>query len=221
MKKIIALALCCCMMVSTPLTVHATQAVGPDSEQTEEGSRSVTAEDIEKMQEEIDKLTEQIEKLTKAVKAKQTIVIENGGGGGGRSTPQAQSWDNYVSYGGNIVYQAGKIELNGGRSNVTFTIKAPGGGTFKSANSLAAQLGGSLVNCVNTSSPGVGFRSAKVNFFCTGVVAGDNIAAYQNQDGKWVQIPVVEIRKDHVVVMMSRHGDIAFIRVPVLAEITG
>ncbi len=49
MKKIIALALCCCMMVSTPLTVHATQAVGPDSEQTEEGSRSVTAEDIEKM----------------------------------------------------------------------------------------------------------------------------------------------------------------------------
>ncbi len=220
MKRIIALCLCSLMLVSTPMTVFAVEPPA-EEEQTEEGSRSVTAEDIEKLQEEIDRLTDEIAKLTKAVKAKQKIVINNGGGGGGNSQPQQKSWDNYVSYGGNIVYQAGKIELNGGKSNVTFTIKAPGGGTFKSANNLAAQLGGTLLNCVNTSTPGIGFRSAKVNFFCTGVVDGDNIAAYQNQDGKWVQLPVVEIRKDHVVVLMTRHGDIAFIRVPVLATITG
>ena len=89
-----------------------------------------------------------------------------------------------------------------------------------SATSLAAQVGGSLVNCINTSSPGVSFANAKVNFFVSGVQAGDNIAVYQSQNGKWVQIPVLEIRQDHVVVNLTRHGTLAFVRVPALATIT-
>jgi hypothetical protein len=216
MKRLIALALCSMMLVSTPMTVFAAQDVPSQEEPT--GSESVTTEDIEKLQDEIDKLTEQIKKLSKAIRASQ----QNSGGGGGSSSNQTPSGqDNYVSYGGNIVYQAGRIELNGGKSNATFTINPAGGGTVKSANNLAGKVGGTLINCINTSSPGVGFRTARVNYFCSGVVEGDNIAVYQNQDGTWVQLPVVEIRKDHVVVLMTRHGDLAFIRVPALATITG
>ncbi len=220
MKRLIALALCSMMLISTPMTVLAAEDV--PSQETEEltGSDSVTSEDIEKLQDEIDQLTEQIKKLAKAIRAKQ----QEGGGssGGGSSSNQTPSGsDNYVSYGGNIVYQAGKIELNGGKSNVTFTINPAGPGTVKSANKLAASVGGVLINCINTSSPGVGFRSARVNYFCSGVTDADNIAVYQNQDGTWVQLPVVEIRKDHVIVLMTRHGDLAFVRVPALATITG
>ena len=120
-----------------------------------------------------------------------------------------------------VTYQGGKIEINGGRSNATFTITAPSAGVITSANSLASQLGGSLVSCISTSSPGVNFKSAKVNFFVGGVATGENIAVYQNQGGSWVQLPVAEVRQDHVVVNMTRHGEIAFIRVPVLAAITG
>jgi hypothetical protein len=205
------------MLVSTPMTVIAAEE--PAQEQ-QEGSKSITADDIQELKDEIGRLSDQIKKLTNAVRAS-----HNSGGGssgsGSSNSSTPKSWDNYVDYGGNIVYQAGKIELNGGKSNVTFTIKAPGGGTYKSALSLASNVGGSLINCINTSTPGIGFKSAKVNFFCTGVTDADNIAVYQNQDGKWVQIPVVEIRKDHVIVLMSRHGDLAFIRVPALATITG
>ncbi len=216
MKRIIALCLCSLMLVSAPMTVIAAEE--PAQEQ-QEGSKSITADDIQELKDEIGRLTDEIEKLTKAVKAGRSSGGSSGGGGGSSSSPK--SWGNYVDYGGNIVYQAGKIELNGGRSNVTFTIKAPGGGTYKSALSLANNVGGVLLNCINTSTPGIGFKSAKVNYFCSGVTDADNIAVYQNQDGKWVQLPVVEIRKDHVIVLISRHGDLAFIRVPALATITG
>ncbi len=208
------------MLISTPMTVFASQDVPSQDEPT--GSSSVTAEDIERLQEEIDKLTEQIKKLSKAIRAKQQESGGNDGGGSGNSSNQTPAGqDNYVRYGRNVVYQAGKIELNGGKSNVTFTINPAGPATVKSANSLAGKVGGVLINCIDTSSPGVGFRTARVNYFCSGVVEGDNIAVYQDQDGTWVQLPVVEIRKDHVVVLMTRHGNLAFIRVPALATITG
>ncbi len=218
MKRMIALCLCSLMLVSTPMTAIAAEE--PAQEQ-QGGSKSITADDIQDLKDEIGKLSKQIKNLTNAVRASQSSGGGSGSGGGRSNSSSPKGWDNYVDYGGNIVYQAGKIELNGGRSNVTFTIKAPGGGTYKSAVSLANNVGGTLLNCINTSTPGIGFKSAKVNFFCKGVADADNIAVYQNQDGKWVQIPVVEIRKDHVIVLMSRHGDIAFIRVPALATITG
>ena len=113
------------------------------------------------------------------------------------------------------------MEINGGRSNVTFKIAGANGGQVTQANSLAGSLGGSLIACITTSSPGASFSSAKVNFYLAGVQAGDNIAVYQIQGNNWVQLPTAEIRKDHVVVNMTRHGTLAFIRVPVLAAVTG
>ena len=219
MKRLIALAMASVMMFSASVVCFAADNTTPA--EVAEGSKSPTAEEI---METIEELSKRIEDLTRAVNAKQTIVVNNGGssssGGGGRSSSPAATTNNVVSYGSNIVYQGGKIEINGGRSNVTFTITAPNGGAMTSATSLAAQVGGSLVNCINTSSPGVNFANAKVNFFVSGVEAGDNIAVYQSQNGTWVQLPVAEIRKDHVVVNLTRHGTIAFVRVPVLATIT-
>ncbi len=220
MKKILAVALVTVMLASSSLTALAANTQADDS-----GSISITKEEWEKMQKSIDQLSKdnkalqgKIAELTKAVQAKKS----SGGGGGGRSSGSTttSSGGNYVNFGGNMTYQAGKIEINGGRSNVTFTIKAPAGGTITSANTLAGKVGGSLISCIETSSPGVGFTTAKVNFYLAGVQAGENIAVYQAQGGNWVQLPVVEIRKDHVVVNMTRHGSLAFVRVPVMATIT-
>ena len=211
MKKIIALALASVLFVTSSICVFAADEVS--SVQTPTPKEIM--EKLEELEKENAELRKSISDLTKAVQA------SRGGGGGGSSKPSApSSGGNYVNFGGTMTYQGGKIEINGGKSNVTFTIKAPAGGTITSANSLAGKVGGNLLSCIETSSPGVAFRTAKVNFYLAGVQPGDNIAAYQAQNGNWVQLPVVEIRQDHVVVNISRHGSIAFIRVPVMASIT-
>lgn len=227
MKKILALVLVSAMMVSSTLCVFAQDST---EEVQLEGSRSpASKDDVEKLQQEILDLTKQVRALTNAINASggnKNSGNSGGGGGRGSSRPSQSAYDTYARnnavpiYGGGYVGQGGKIEINGGKSNVTFTIKAPTGGVATSASSFAQGLGGSLITCINTSSPGVGFATAKVNFFISGVTYGDNIAVYQLQSGKWVQLPVVEIRTDHVVVNMTRHGDVAFIRVPVLASTT-
>ena len=211
MKKIIALALASVLFVTSSICVFAADEVSSVQSPTPKE----IMEKLEKLEKENAELRKSVSDLTKAVQA------SRGGGGGGSSKPSApSSGGNYVNFGGTMTYQGGKIEINGGKSNVTFTIKAPAGGTITSANSLAGKVGGNLLSCIETSSPGVAFRTAKVNFYLAGVQPGDNIAAYQAQNGNWVQLPVVEIRQDHVVVNMSRHGSIAFIRVPVMASIT-
>ncbi len=208
MKKIIALALASVLFVTSSICVFAADEVSSVQSPTPKE----IMEKLEELEKENAELRKSISDLTKAVQA------SRGGGGGGSSKPSApSSGGNYVNFGGTMTYQGGKIEINGGKSNVTFTIKAPAGGTITSANSLAGKVGGNLLSCIETSSPGVAFRTAKVNFYLAGVQPGDNIAAYQAQNGNWVQLPVVEIRQDHVVVNMSRHGSIAFIRVPVMA----
>ena len=213
MKKILALVLASALFVTSSICAFAQD----NTTSVQSPTPKEIMEKLEQLEQENAELRKSIADLTKAVQAS-----NRGGGGGGRSSkPSAPTSDgNYVNFGGTMTYQGGKIEINGNRSNVTFTIKVPASGTISSANSLAAKIGGSLVSCVDTSSPGVSFSTAKVNYFVGGVQAGENIAAYQLQGKNWVQLPVVEVRKDHVVVNMSRHGTIAFIRVPVLATIT-
>lgn len=213
MKKILALVIASVLMVSSTICVCAAD--------TTTGSSSPTTKELE---EKIEKLTNEIAVLEQLIRASNSRGGGGGGSsssGGGSSSSTPTSSSNSVSYNGTVTYQGGKIEINGGRSNATFTIGAPSSSVVSSANTLAGKVGGSLVTCISTSSPGVSFSNAKVNFFVSGVQAGENIAAYQNQNGTWVQLPVTEIRKDHVVVNMTRHGDIAFIRVPVMATIGG
>ena len=211
MKKIIALVVASALLVSSSITVCAATYV-----EKPEGSQSVTAEDIAKLQDKIDKLNKKIDKLTKAVNAGSS---SNGSSNGGKSDAgnAALQRNNAVAWGDNIVAQGGHVELNGGKSNVTFVLHAVSGGTLTSANSLANSVNGVLINCVETSSPGVSFSNAKANFYVRGVVDGDTIAAYQLQGKKWVQVTVAEVRKDHVVVNLTRHGALAFVRVQAVA----
>ncbi|MCR5555968.1 MAG: hypothetical protein K6F75_00195 [Butyrivibrio sp.] len=198
-------------------------------------------DDISSQKDTITGLNEQVKKQAAEIAVLQNAIKASGGGsksGSSQSSPpprsngrapsgpsstdtrtQALIRNNAVSYGGNIVAQGGHVEINGGRSNATFLVGAPDGGTMNSAYSLAASVQGSLINCVIVSSA-VAFRTAKVNFYITGVNIGDNIAVYQIQGGKWVQLQTAEIRKDHVVVNMSQTGVVAFVRVPVLATAT-
>ncbi len=226
MKKILAVALVSVMMFTSTIGAFAAEDVEPSGHTSptyEELKKELeqAQKDLEKASDDIKDLKGQVNGLIKALQARGSSGSGGGGNSGGSSTPTPPSNPgNYVNYGGTVVYQGGKIEINGGRSNVTFTIKVPADGVRSSANTLAGKVGGTLLACVNTSSPGVAFSTAKVNFYVSGAEVGDNIAAYQNQNGTWVQLPVVEIRKDHVVVNMTRHGDIAFVRVPVLASVT-
>lgn len=244
MKKILALMICTTLFVTSSISVFATEGTDATTPAdsagtpTVEGSVSKDVSDLKeevkdltdankKQAEAIEELTKQVQNLTKAVQASQN---NKGGGGqppkrtsgsGGNSTDYRNyiyAVNNAVGYGSNTVAQGGHVEINGGKSNVTFVITAPTNGEITSANSLAASVGGALLNTVRTSSPGVAFSTAKVNFYVSGVVVGDNIAVYQLQNGKWVQLPTAEIRKDHVVVLMTKHGTLAFVRVPVLAS---
>ena len=218
MKKILALVLASVLFVTSSVCAFAQEQTGS----VESPTPKEIMEKLEQIEKENAALRKSISDLTRAVQARNKGGggSSNSGGGSGSSSTTPSGGSNYVNFGGNITYQGGKIEINGGRSNVTFTIKAPASGTVSSAASLAGKVGGSLVSCIETSSPGVAFSTAKVNFYVGGVQAGENIAVYQNQNGTWVQLPVVEIRKDHVVVNMSRHGSLAFVRVPVMATIT-
>ena len=201
--------------------------------QVEELKNQIDAQQaqIDSQKEQIKTQNSQIASLISTVQASFKSNKSSGGGGGapagrtptnsGTSDPRTQALirSNAVSYGGNIVSQGGHVEINGGKSNVTFLVGVPDGTTMNSAASLAASVSGSLINCVTVSSS-VAFRTAKVNFYITGVNIGDNIAVYQVQGGKWVQLQTAEIRKDHVVVNMSQTGVVAFVRVPVLATTT-
>ena len=215
MKKILALTLCCVIFISSSLCAFASEGTA-----TSEGSPSIgeIIRELEEIKKQNAEYAKQIAALTEAVKA------SKGGGGGGRSSAPAApapSNSNYVNFGGTMTYQGGKIEINGGKSNATFTITAPSSGVISSAANYAGKVGGTLLSCIATSSPGVAFKTAKVNFYVAGVQNGDTIAVYQKQGNSWVQLPVTEVRQDHVVVNMTRHGELAFVRVAAVASITG
>lgn len=214
MKRIIAIALCSVMLFSSSISVCAAENA---SNSTQTGSESIEKE-LEEIRKQNEELKKQIEALTALVKAK-----GSGGGGSSRSsTPApAPSNSNYVNFGGTMTYQGGKVEINGGKSNATFTITAPSATVVSSAANYAGKVGGTLLSCIATSSPGVNFKSAKVNFYVAGVQNGDTIAVYQKQGNSWVQLPVTEVRQDHVVVNLTRHGELAFVRVAAVASITG
>ena len=132
---------------------------------------------------------------------------------------QALSKNNAIGDGyGGYIAQGGHVQINGGKSNVTFTLSIPSSAIVNSASSYASNIGGTLLYCVSTSSPGVTFKNAVVNFTITGVPANDTIAAYQLQGKNWVQVRVVSVTNNHVNVELTQHGPIAFVRVAAVAN---
>ncbi|MCR5474744.1 MAG: hypothetical protein K6F28_06010, partial [Lachnospiraceae bacterium] len=130
-----------------------------------------------------DKYQEKYKNATAAPKRKETP-----------SRAQALSKNNAVGDGkGGYIAQGGHVQINGGKSNVTFTLAAPTSGVLSSANKYANSVGGTLLHCVTTSSPGVSFKTATANFTVTGVYANDTIAVYQLQGKNWVQVMVSSV----------------------------
>jgi hypothetical protein len=118
---------------------------------------------------------------------------------------------------GGYIAQKENVQINGGKSNVTFTLAAPTSGVLSSANKYANSVGGTLLHCVTTSSPGVSFKTAMANFTVTGVRANDTISVYQLQGKNWVQVMVTSITDNHVTVSLTQHGPLAFVRVAAVA----
>ena len=122
------------------------------------------------------------------------------------------SYAGSVLYKENVLYPERKVEFDGVKSNEAFLVSSPDGDTLQDAENFATAGGGELINCAVTSSPGVDFRTAKVNFFVGGVKDNDDIRVYQLENVQWVQLTVSEVRRDHVTVVMSRNGVLAFVR---------
>ena len=130
------------------------------------------------------------------------------------SRAAALSKNNAIGDGkGGYIAQGGHVQINGGKSNVTFTLAAPTSGVLSSAAKYADSVGGTLLHCVTTSSPGVSFKTATANFTVTGVAANDPIAVYQLQGKDWVQVLVSSITNNHVTVNLTQHGPLAFVRI--------
>ena len=110
--------------------------------------------------------------------------------------------------------QGGHVIINGAPSNQVFSVLKPERKEVDSAVAQADSLGGKVLNVAKINSSIKNFQTATVNFYMKGITAGQNIKVYQLVDGVWVELPVSEIREDHVVVNMTSLGTLAFIELP-------
>ena len=110
------------------------------------------------------------------------------------------------------IAQGGGCVINGAASNAVFTLNAVQSGTSAYAVSQANALGGTALNVVDISAPGVNFADAEVGFYVAGVKAGDNVAVYQAVKGEWVAVEVAEVSNNSVKIKMSSAGIYCFIK---------
>lgn len=110
------------------------------------------------------------------------------------------------------IAQGGGCVINGAASNATFTLNPVESGTAAFALSQAKAVGGTALNVVDISAPGVNFANAEVGFYVGGVKAGDNIAVYQSVKGAWVAVEVTEVANNTVKIKMNKAGIYCFIK---------
>ena len=111
------------------------------------------------------------------------------------------------------IAQGGGCVINGASSNATFTLDRVESGVAEYAVSQAKAVGGSVLNVVNISAPGVNFKNAEVGFRVEGVKAGDNIKVYKAVKGEWQEVEVVEISENSVTIKMDSVGIYNFVKI--------
>lgn len=111
-----------------------------------------------------------------------------------------------------VISQGGGCVINGAKSNATFTLNRVESGAAAYAVSLANSLGGTVLNVVDISAPGVHFEDAEVGFYVEGVKAGDKVAVYQAIKGEWVAVEVLGVSDNGVTVKMNTKGIYSFIK---------
>ena len=103
------------------------------------------------------------------------------------------------------VSQGGNLVVDGVVTGMTATISKVDG---VSLDEISRVQPGRILNVVSVSFPAT---EATINFYMPGVEAGANIVALQYIDGQWVDVPVVEVRADHVVLGAVKNGKVAFV----------
>lgn len=111
-----------------------------------------------------------------------------------------------------VIAQGGGCVINGAASNATFTLNPVETGATAFALSQAKAVGGTTLNVVDISAPGVNFTDAEVGFYVEGVKAGDKIAVYQSVKGAWVAVDVAEVSDNTVKIKMNNAGIYCFIK---------
>ncbi len=111
------------------------------------------------------------------------------------------------------VGQGGKLVLNGKTTRATFVMRETTSGTVSSAKVLAAQVGGTVKNVVETYAPGVRFSKCQVDFKVYGCKSGDSYKVYQmGANGTWQEVQVDDIHDGHIVCTVYKTGTFAFVK---------
>lgn len=111
-----------------------------------------------------------------------------------------------------LISQGGGCVINGAKSNATFMLSHVDSGAVAYAVSLANSLGGTVLNVVDISAPGVHFTDAEVEYYVEGVTADDTVVVYQAVKGEWVEVEVLAVSDDSVTVKMNTKGIYSFIK---------
>ncbi|WP_408070380.1 hypothetical protein [Butyrivibrio sp. JL13D10] len=149
------------------------------------------------------------------------VTIKPGGSGGGNggnvSVAEPPYYHTITKAPGldcvNAVGQGGKLVICGVKTRATFVMRETTSGKVASAKVLAAQIGGSVKNVVETYAPGVRFSKAQVDFKVYGAHDGDIYKVYQmGPNGTWQEVQVDETREGHVICTVYKTGTFAFIK---------
>lgn len=232
MKKLIALILAGTMVLATPVMAAEEDWGEEDSPVDDEGGEDDGAEDEDeenkgsqspsasKVSESSDK-TSTPEPVTAPVPAVEasSVPADIAEAAAAEGKTVGEYMNNAVATVPGLDYvvpvgQGGHVIINGAASNQVFAVLKPTLTSVHSAMTFAASLGGRVLNVVRINASISGFQTARVNFYMKGITAGQNIKVFQNFNGQWLEINLVEIRQDHVVVDMTSLGTLAFIEMP-------
>ncbi len=147
------------------------------------------------------------------------ITITNGGSSGGGKVSVAEGpFYNTISKAPGLdgvipVGQGGKLVIGGVKTRATFVMRETTPGNVSSAKTLAASIGGSVKNVVETYARGVRFSTCQVDFKVYGCKNGDIYRVFQLQsDGTWKEVQVDDIHEGHVICTVNKAGTFAFIK---------
>ena len=109
------------------------------------------------------------------------------------------------------VSQGDKILINGVATTQKVYLRKL---TNKSAAFKAATAdlnGGKLVNYFAAYLPATDGNTVTVNFYLPKIVGNENLKVQQFVDGAWVDLTIKELRKNHVVLDLTKSGAIRFV----------
>ena len=104
-----------------------------------------------------------------------------------------------------VTGQGGHVEINDAPSNYTVTLIKPNKADTDVAKEQAKKAKGKIVSFFGLKD--FRFNTAKINFWVNGMQPGKKIDAYQLNNGVWTKVVVNEVRKDHVVVTLTKNAE--------------